>query len=172
MYRDYIHARSIDGRHHISRDWVKNYHAAIAHEIPDDWRVCGENLWAKHSIGYDNLESFFYGFSIWNEKNECLSWADTLEWFELLEIKPVKVFYWAEYDRDEIQSLFDSGYTSESTEGYVLRLAGGFPYVDFRKSVAKYVRANHAQTRKHWFYGAKIERNKLWRETAKLTNPT
>ena len=33
MYRDGIHARSIDGRHHPSRDWVKALHGTICLEI-------------------------------------------------------------------------------------------------------------------------------------------
>lgn len=69
MYSDYIHARSIDGRNHPSRNWVKNYWSTISQDIPEHWRICGENLYAEHSISYDNLETYFYGFSIWNEKN-------------------------------------------------------------------------------------------------------
>ena len=46
LYSDYIHARSIDGRHHWSRDWVKNFHSKICWEIPQGFRVCGENLYA------------------------------------------------------------------------------------------------------------------------------
>jgi hypothetical protein len=36
---DYIHARSLDSRHHPSRSWVKNLHGIIAHDIPLGWRV-------------------------------------------------------------------------------------------------------------------------------------
>jgi len=35
-------------------------------------------------------------------------------------------------------------------EGYVVRLAGGFHYRAFRRSVAKYVRKGHVQTDDHW----------------------
>ncbi len=35
-------------------------------------------------------------------------------------------------------------------EGYVVRLAGGFHYRAFRRSVAKYVRKDHVQTDDHW----------------------
>src|SRR3546814_8478297 len=57
LYRDYIHARSVDGRSHPSRDWVKQFRSGIAADIPEDWRVCGENLFAKHSIHYTALRS-------------------------------------------------------------------------------------------------------------------
>ena len=79
MYRDGIHARSLEYIPHKSRDRVKALHASIAHNIPKDWRVCGENMFAKHSIHYKNLDDFFLMFSIWNEKNECLSWKETEE---------------------------------------------------------------------------------------------
>ncbi len=72
MYSDYFHARSIDGRSHPSRDWVKGFWAKIMGDIPEGWRVCGENLYAEHSIGYGNLLTYFEGFSIWNERNICL----------------------------------------------------------------------------------------------------
>jgi len=68
MYRNDIHARSLDGRHHVSRDWVKSWHATIANDIPEQWRLCGENLYAQHSIIYDHLESYFYLFSVWDAK--------------------------------------------------------------------------------------------------------
>jgi hypothetical protein len=48
LYRDYLHARSLDSRTHPSRDWVKGFWAQLAGDIPDGWRICGENLWATH----------------------------------------------------------------------------------------------------------------------------
>src|SRR5436853_1749667 len=72
MYTDYLHARSINYRPHASRDWVKKLHSSLAHLIPTDWRLCGENVYARHSLAYENLESYFYLFSIWNDQNICL----------------------------------------------------------------------------------------------------
>ena len=57
VYSDYSHARSIDSKNHESRNWLKNYITTFQHNIPKDYRVCGENLFAKHSILYDNLET-------------------------------------------------------------------------------------------------------------------
>jgi hypothetical protein len=34
LYRDHLHARSLDGRHHPSRDWVKGLHGRVGHRIP------------------------------------------------------------------------------------------------------------------------------------------
>ncbi len=160
MYRDYIHARSLDGRSHPSRDWVKNFHATIAHDIPEGWRICGENMFAVHSIKYKDLKSYFYGFSIWNEKNECLPWNETREWFALLGIQEVPVQWIGIYDEKWLKEL--GGQLSwAGCEGYVIRPTDGFPFIDFKKVVGKYVRAGHVQTVKHWMHGQIMENNLL-----------
>lgn len=160
FYNDYIHARSLDGRNHPSRDWVKNFWQTFRFDIPDGWRVCGENLFAKHSIKYSNLPSYLLGFSVWNEYNECLSWDETLEWFQLLGIVPVKVLYDGFYDEAKIKSLWKPE-DWDSVEGYVLRLGDKFSYRDFKTSVVKFVRNNHVQTVKHWAFGQLMERNEV-----------
>lgn len=149
MYQNYIHARSIDSRHHESRNWVKAFHASICHNIPEDWRVCGENLYAKHSIKYDNLKSYFYAFSIWDANNKCLSWDDFIVWCDTLEIVPVTVLYDGIFDEDTIRSLYSEN-DLDNHEGYVVRLGESFHYDDFQNSVAKFVRRNHVQTDEHW----------------------
>lgn len=160
MYRDYIHARSVDGRSHPSRDWVKTFWSRMSYEIPEDWRVCGENLYAKHSIEYDSLESYFQGFSIWNERNECLSWDDTLEWFELLGITPVPVLYRGVFDEAKIKALWDKS-KWDTDEGYVVRTAGSFSFGEFRTHVGKFVRPNHVQPSAHHWQRSAITPNKL-----------
>lgn len=147
LYCDYYHARSIDSRHHPSRDWIKRFHAEIAQDIPAGWRICGENLYARHSIAYDTLRSYFYGFSIWNEHNECLSWADSQVWFDMLGIEMPALLYQGKWDEPRIRSLL---LNTEHVEGYVVRLADAFAYSAFAHSVAKWVRADHVQTEQHW----------------------
>ena len=149
LYRDGMHARSLDSRHHPSRDWVKAWHGGIAHEIPEGWRLCGENLYARHSVAYAALQRYFYLFSIWNEKNECLSWDETRSWAKLLGCPCPAVFYEGLWDAKRIQEIkFDRS----MTEGYVVRVAEGFPYEAFSQSVAKWVRPNHVQTDQHWMH--------------------
>ena len=67
IYCDYIHARSINSGKHPSRDWVNALWGSIKKDIPEGYRICGENLYAQHSIKYVDLESYFYVFSIWNK---------------------------------------------------------------------------------------------------------
>lgn len=161
LYRDYYHARSIDSVNHPSRNRAKAIHAAIAHEIPEGWRLCCENLYAKHSIEYTDLEGYLYGFSIWNEKNEALSWDETVEWFTLLGIPVVKVLYDGIYDEKKIRALYNSKTDWDKSEGYVIRTADGFSYGSFRKSIAKFVRKGHVQTVRHWMHGQEVIPNKL-----------
>jgi hypothetical protein len=156
LYPDHLHARSLDSSDHPSRSWVKGYHAKIAYQIPRGWRVCGENLFAVHSIQYSALPSYFLAFSIWDEFNHCLSWSDTLEWCELLGVDLVPTIYRGIWSEDSVRELAFPG----CCEGYVVRLADGFPYGEFRKSVAKYVRAGHVQTSHHWRF-EKVRQNTL-----------
>ncbi|QHY97541.1 hypothetical protein SSPS47_20775 [Streptomyces sp. S4.7] len=65
LYRDGLHARSLDSGHHPSRAWVKALQGRIGGLIPDGVRVCGENMYARHSIPYEDLESWFYGVPVW-----------------------------------------------------------------------------------------------------------
>ncbi len=161
-YNDFIHARSIDGRHHPSRDWLKNHWAKFRHDIPQDWRVMIENLYAMHSVRYTDLKSYAYGFAIWNERNECMSWQESKEWLELLEIEPCPVLYEGIFDEKLIRGLYVEERDWATREGYVIRIAGKFSYADYRHCVAKYVRKDHIQTAPHnWLNRNDYEVNSL-----------
>jgi hypothetical protein len=148
MYSDYIHARSIDSKYHPSRGWVKNLHATIAHSIPENMRICGENLYAQHSINYKDLPSYFMVFAIFDNVC-CYDWDSTKAWAKLLGLETVPEIYRGVWNEKLIKSLWseDSG-----TEGYVVRLTKPFYPSDFEKSVAKFVRPNHVQTDTHWMH--------------------
>ena len=152
MYDDHTHARSINSANHPSRDWVRRLQGALAADIPAGWRLCGENLYARHSIVYDDLESYFLAFSIWDDANRCLPWNETLEWFTLLGVASVPVIWEGQWDAGAIQQVFDSRY-SDGNEGYVVRRADGFHYATFFRHCAKWVRKNHVQTNQHWLHG-------------------
>jgi hypothetical protein len=131
--------------------------AQKSYNIPDDWRVCGENMFAKHSIHYSKengnpLSSYFYMYSIWDEKNVCLSWKETKDWSILLDIQLIPVLYEGIWDMKVIEELNKKVQdSSETIEGYVVRVADEFHYSQFRKCVGKYVRENHvANNHGHW----------------------
>lgn len=153
LYSDGFHARSLDSRHHASRDWVAAFHASIAHDIPEGWRICGENLYARHSIAYDSLPSYFMGFSVWDESNVALSWEDTLLFFDCLGIVPVPTIDVGIFDEAKLKKMAKE-WDCENDEGFVARLAGAVPYEKFGESFAKWVRPKHVQTDEHWMHKA------------------
>lgn len=159
IYNNYLHARSIDGRSHESRNWVKNFAASWQYYLSDDERICGENLYAKHSIGYDDLPSYFLGFSMWSGERR-LHWDDMLENFDILGISTAKTLYRGKWDEEVIRNLWSSDQW-DSCEGYVLTTVDGFNFRDFRKYVGKFVRKNHVQTAKHHWASQKIIPNTL-----------
>lgn len=159
MYSDYVHARSLDSAHHESRSWVKRLSQEIGYKIPYGYRVCGENLYAKHSVAYDNLSSYFYAFSVWTDDNWCLGWDKTVDFLNEIGLIHVPVLYDGIFDEDKIKEICLS-LDMEKQEGAVLRVAHDFSYSDFGNVVAKYVRADHVQTDEHWMQ-AVIVPNKL-----------
>jgi hypothetical protein len=153
-YSDGSHARSLDSANHPSRDWAKRFHGQIKHNIPEKWRYCAENAYATHSIKYrralgNALPSFLIGFSVWDEKNVCLSWDDTLVVFEALGITPVKVIYDGPYDEALLRKMALEQ-NDELVEGYVVRRADAFRFDQFATHVGKYVRARHVRTTNFW----------------------
>lgn len=158
LYRDYLHARSVDGRHYPWQDWVRNLQARIGWEIPPGWRLCGENLFCKHAILYRDLPGYLLLFAIYDEENRCLSWDETVTYAEMLGIPTAPVLYDGIWDPERIKACYTgrSRYGDEC-EGYVVRLAESFPFARFRHSVAKFVRAGHVPEHGgHWRQGRLI----------------
>jgi hypothetical protein len=152
MYHDAIHARSLsDMDPHPSRPWVQALHGSIQHDIPGGWRICGENLFAKHSIHYTNLLSYFQVFAIFDENDWCMNWCDTKHFAELLGLVTVPKIYEGPYDEEYFKSdLFLDTFDFTKQEGYVIRVEEAFPEDLFQQRVAKYVRKGHVQTSEHW----------------------
>ncbi|MEM8538970.1 MAG: RNA ligase family protein [Pseudomonadota bacterium] len=113
LYVDGFHARSIDIGKHPGRDWLARFHGQMGYQIPQGWRVCGENLYARHSVGYDALPSYFLGFSIWDAAQNCLGWDDTVSHFAAWGVTPVSVLWRGTYDPGKLaevtQSLVQTG---------------------------------------------------------------
>ena len=156
MTNEKYYARSLDSNNHSTRNYVKGIWGKIKHEIPNEFRICGENLFAKHSIAYQNLADYFLCFSIW-QNDMCLSWNETLEYCELLNLKTVPVLWKGKFDLNFINNF---SVNTEIQEGFVVRLADNFLLQDFNKSVVKWVRLNHVETDEHWM-SSKIIPNKL-----------
>jgi hypothetical protein len=151
LYRDGLHARSLDGRPHPSQNWVRGLQGMIGYQIPVGHRICGENLYAKHSIGYTQLPDYFLAFSWW-EGEVCISWDETVDRCTKIGLLTVPLIWKGVL---EPGMRFDEpvGLCGGLQEGYVIRLADQFHINEFKNSVAKWVRANHVQTDQHWSIG-------------------
>jgi hypothetical protein len=147
LYRDYYHSRSLDSNSHPSQSWARAFHARMSYNIPAGWRVCAENLYARHSIEYQDLSAYLQVFFIWDDSNRCLSWDQTVEWATLLEMQMVPVVYRGPWDEKLIRALPQG---RDGSEGYVVRVARAFAFAEFKRVVGKYVRAGHVQTTHHW----------------------
>lgn len=164
MYNDHIHARSLDSGAHETRKWVKGLWGQIGYQLDDNMRICGENLYAVHTMRYDDLKSYFYLFSVWSDQM-CLDWEETVFWANYLGLEMVPVFYDGPFDEKLIKAAFEPH--KQSHEGYVVRKARAFTYGEFRTSVGKYVRPEFKQavnnSHGHWI-SKKVEVNKLAHE--------
>ncbi|MFC9625959.1 RNA ligase family protein [Streptomyces sp. NPDC056930] len=156
LYADGLHARSLDFAHHPSRGWVKALQGRIGARIPEGWRVCGENMFARHSIPYDGLESFFYGFSVWDGEH-CLGWDRTVAFLRELGIPVPPVLWRGVFDARAEKALRALRPDTGRQEGYVVRPADGFGAPDFGRRVAKWVRPGHVRTDTHWMHSSVVE---------------
>lgn len=169
IYSDgYTHARSVDSSHHPSRSWIKQLASLFAHEMPTGWRICGENLFAFHSILYKDLPSYFFVFGIYDENNICLPWKETEEFCSMLRLETVPVLYRGLWNQQIIKELWSGqgrfptfsckvdvpssidDFEKCDAEGYVVRTEDGFAEKEFAAHVAKWVRPHHVQTDSHW----------------------
>ena len=181
IYNNGLHARSLNNTYHSSRAWLKALQAMIAPQIPDDMRITGENVYAKHTIHYQSLSSYFYVYGIF-ENGYCLPWDDIEELckyfkyslkvhneylgdqYQDFHLETVPVLYRGIWDEEKVKAC----YTGKSLyggdqEGYVVRIAEGFVDEAFQYSVAKFVRKDFVlESEDHWMHKAVVP-NKLER---------
>jgi hypothetical protein len=148
IHRHGTYARSPDSRHHPSRDWLKAFAAGISPRLSEDERVVGENLFARHSIAYEQLPSYFLGF-VWIVNDIIQSWDDSVTRFEGLGITPVPLLFRGPYRSGLFESLVAS-LDLQHQEGFVVRIADAFPESDMQSRMGKYVRKGHVESEEHW----------------------
>ncbi|WP_026352209.1 RNA ligase family protein [Yoonia vestfoldensis] len=148
------HARSPDSRYHPSRDWLKAFAAGISPSLTEGERIVGENLYARHSVAYDALPSYFLGFA-WIVGDEVQSWDLTQARFKDLGVQPVPTLYRGPYR----PSLFDdltAALDLTRQEGFVARDASSFAEADMSIRMGKYVREGHVVSETHWMKSALV----------------
>lgn len=152
LYSDYYsHARSLDSGSNWTRDALKRMHSEIGHLIPSGYRLCCENLFAKHSIFYADgkLEGYLYLLSVWNDENVSLSLDETKALAKTLGLPMPKEIYRGIYDLKLFEKMAGE-LDLEKNEGFVMRLTSPIKYNDFSRSMAKFVREGHVQSDQHW----------------------
>lgn len=163
VYPDgHSHARSLDSGYHESRTRIRALAARLGPELPEGWRICGENMVARHEIPYHDIPPFLV-FSIWDERNVCLAWEDTVEWAAMLGLETAPVLYEGFWDEEAIRALWPgpSGTYAAESEGYVVRMAGSFGYRGFSTSVAKFVRPDHIRSTRHRWLSRRVTENAI-----------
>ena len=148
LHRGGCHARSPDSRNHPSRDWLKAFAAGISPQLAEGERIVGENLYARHSVAYDQLPSYFLGFA-WILGDEVQPWDLTLARFLDLGIQPVSTLYRGPYRAGLFEDLAQTLDLTRQ-EGFVARIAGSFAESDMPLRMGKYVRDGHVQSDIHW----------------------
>lgn len=162
MYRGgYVHARKVAPLNTPDSERIKALAAEFAGDIPEGWRICGENLIRQHTIHYENLPPhrrwFFNLFNVWNDRNVCLSWDEIKEWADLLEVPTAPVLYDGVWDEALVRKLWTPEREGDPMEGYVVRTHEGFCFADYRKAVGKFVREKFQVPQTHkWRYASPV----------------
>ena len=96
-------------------------------------------MYAKHSIHYNSLDSYFLVFGIWVKLSNhelspwyCMSWDSVERWCAELNFSHVPVLYKGVFHENQNLEL-----DTQKQEGYVVRLDGGFFDYEFSSKVAK-----------------------------------
>jgi len=160
LYRDHWHARSINSiRKHESRDWMAAYWATVCDKIPSGHRVCGENMYAQHSIAYKNLDAYFLVHSVWRE-NICMNYQDTIKFCGVHGFQMVPEIYRGPFSFEAL-TLVAAKLDLSCQEGFIVRTTEMISMEVFHRFVAKWVRPHHVQEeQKHWF-SSKVIKNSL-----------
>jgi len=158
---------------HPWSNYLKVKHNLMKKDLIDlDLEIFGENLYAKHSIEYTNIDQHFYVFAV-RQDGMWLSWEEVCMWAGLFDFPTVPLLGYS-YPKQMFEengltpeqftkhvlsivkepSTFNSidTYTGKNCtmEGIVTRNALGFSVDLFKENVFKYVRSNHVKTDKHW----------------------
>lgn len=154
---------------HTSADLLKSFHASIKYKIPKGIQLFGENLFAVHSIAYNELPAYFLLFNVRDlnyQEPVWLEWQEIEMWAEEIGVPTVPVLFRGTFTSEqELKKVIRSFMAQPSVcggirEGVVARIASAFVDNDFDKYVMKNVRANHVSTDKHW-KNQEIIKNKL-----------
>jgi tRNA splicing ligase len=117
----------------------------------------GENMYGIHSIEYNGLTDYFYLFHIYDHRSAFLPWDDVTLIAKDYRFTTVPVRWRGtlKYPTElhlKLTKLMEEGSAlGDTVEGFVVRPTRGFGYGQgVCRLIAKYVRADHVQSDKHW----------------------
>lgn len=178
-----VHTEKLDGENTCLNQYgvFARSHAATtrhpwANYLKERWHICkndlgdleifGENLYAIHSIEYQELEQHFYVFAVRN-LDQWLNWDEVKFYAGMLDFPTVPELDFLEisttnqgdFEADILnivkqKSAFDSVDVQSQLpcrmEGIVTRNVAAYPVAEMSKNVFKYVRKDHVKTDEHW----------------------
>jgi hypothetical protein len=156
-----VAARNGDTATHPSFSLLKALHSEIKYQLDPDYLYFGEWLFARHSIHYTGklgLSSYLQIFGIYHVPTQLwLGWDEVER--RINEIGDPRVQLVPVVDKCVCEKPWQivatvtevaERFIKDGHEGIVVRNWYPFHHGDFTTNVAKYVRANHVQTDKHW----------------------
>jgi hypothetical protein len=166
LTRKHVAARNGATANHPSFNMLKQIHAQIRNQIPEDITIYAEWLYAKHSIHYTGalaLKSLLRPFGILEREKVhdheqafyfWHSWSAVEVLSASLGLDTVPVIGNFSFI-SEGQAAAESGRIGMSVivsghEGFVLRDVNTMYISDFSTNIGKWVRPNHVQTTDHW----------------------
>lgn len=135
---------------------VRKHHAWKVRE-PDVY-LYGEDIYGVHSIVYGAVpeSETFYAFALRYAGGAFAPFETVESYAAQREIPVVPVLFRSQFESlDELRDFVKNAHRESSAlggarEGVVLRLAKGFPALEFPNNVCKSVRMDHVQTDRHW----------------------
>ena len=147
-----VWARSLNSNaNDEGRRWIDRIRLLQQDFLSNNYRICGENMFYKHTINYTELETAFYAFSIWTGEI-CHSWDITKSFLDEIGLKHPKIIYEGIYDKDKIMKSYQDIKNQREIEGFVVRDKDGFNLLQFPDYVVKFVDKDFIidTTEKHW----------------------
>jgi len=148
---------------HPWANYLKERWNSIKNDL-GDVEIFGENIYAIHSIQYENIEHHFYVFGVryldkWLSWEEVKFYAGMLDFPTVPEIEIVEPEKQVSFEENILeivkeesifQSIDNQALLPCTMEGIVSRNTHEYEVANFKKNVFKYVRKDHVNTDEHW----------------------
>lgn len=154
-----VYSRAVSSpSQHAWHGMVRKHHAWKTRDLGPDYKICGEDMYAIHSIEYDGFRES-ETFRVFNilYKDTWLSFDDRANVCQQLGLLMTPVWQRGAVfnSRQDIDNWLSTSMKIGSRlgpdiEGFVIQIEDAFHQDDFRNCLAKYVRAGHVQTDQHW----------------------